>query len=112
MSRVSNDEEVLDELASLIAGRASLVTDQTAAVALLGALTAAAPTFTDTAATPPTPNGAVTFTDADAPTDAEVGEALYELRSSVAAAVTDLGSLRTKLNALITAFTDAGFIAE
>lgn len=110
MSRISFDDEVLDDAAAKLAGRVGLVTAQADPVANAASATAAAPAFTDTAGTPPTPNGAVTFTDADAPTAAETGEALYELRSTVAALVTDVGAVRTTLNALLVSLRDAGFL--
>ena len=110
MSRLSGDEEVLSATAAALVGRLGLVTDTAAAVANAAAATAAAPTFTDTAATPPTPNGATTFVDADATTAAETADALYELRATAAALVTDVGAIRTQLNALLGSLRTAGYL--
>lgn len=100
MSRISLDNEVLDELLQALANRSLPALN---AVAAPAAQTSAAITLAYTTDDPGiTADGAITIADGDAVTAAEQIESMDEIITQVNALVADATAVRTALNTLVT----------
>jgi hypothetical protein len=99
MSRLSDDNAVLDEARALLLDRGLAALNSVAAPA---AQTSAAVTVTYTTDDPGiTANGAQTIADGDAVSIAEQHETVEEIRSQIAALVADTTAIRTALNTAV-----------
>ena len=100
MSRISLDNEVLDELLQALANRSLPALNSVAAPA---SQTSASITLAYTTDDPGiTADGSITIADGDAVTAAEQIESMDEIITQVNALVADMTAIRTALNSLVT----------